>query len=201
MAAWTTIPDSDLDPESPITTSLMQALRDNPVAITEGASGAPKVVPAGTSGIPYPIHSNVVEVGNVGAGEDDLMSYTVPANTLANDGDRLKVFGTFHGNAADTGTVKFLFGVGSSFFLNTVILSTAKADLKVYLDIIRTGGATQIIAGYSVRNFAVELDLGVAATETLSGTIVLKFTGENDTDASDDAIVQDSMFIEYIPAP
>ena len=41
MAAWTTIPDSDVDPESPITTSLMQALRDNPVAITENASGAP----------------------------------------------------------------------------------------------------------------------------------------------------------------
>ncbi len=29
MAVYTTIPDSDVDPESPITTSLMLALRDN----------------------------------------------------------------------------------------------------------------------------------------------------------------------------
>ncbi len=46
MAAWTNIPDSDLDPESPITTSLMIALRDNPIAIAEGASGHPEIVQA-----------------------------------------------------------------------------------------------------------------------------------------------------------
>ncbi len=44
MAAWTTIPDSDLDPESPITTGLMQALRDNPVAIAGAVSGIPDVL-------------------------------------------------------------------------------------------------------------------------------------------------------------
>lgn len=42
--SWTTIPDSDVDPESPITTSLMQALRDNPEGIAGGASGAPKII-------------------------------------------------------------------------------------------------------------------------------------------------------------
>ncbi len=42
--AWITIPDSDVDPESPITTSLMQALRDNPVAIAGALSGAPDVI-------------------------------------------------------------------------------------------------------------------------------------------------------------
>ncbi len=42
--AWTTIPDSDVDPESPITTSLMQALRDNPIAIAGALSGAPDVI-------------------------------------------------------------------------------------------------------------------------------------------------------------
>ncbi len=46
MAAWTTIPDSDVDPESPITTSLMQALRDNPTALAEGAAGHPEIVQA-----------------------------------------------------------------------------------------------------------------------------------------------------------
>ncbi len=36
--------DSEIDPDSPITTSLMFRLRDNPIAIAEGAAGAPKIV-------------------------------------------------------------------------------------------------------------------------------------------------------------
>jgi len=46
MTAYVTIPNGDVDPESPITTSLMVALRDNPTAITEGAVGAPEIVAA-----------------------------------------------------------------------------------------------------------------------------------------------------------
>ena len=42
--AWTNIPDGDVDPESPITTSLMVALRDNPEGIAGGAGGAPKII-------------------------------------------------------------------------------------------------------------------------------------------------------------
>lgn len=43
MTTYTVIPDSDIDPESPLTTGLMTLLRDNPIAISEGASGAPIV--------------------------------------------------------------------------------------------------------------------------------------------------------------
>jgi len=39
--AWVTIPDSDLDPDSPITTSLMTALRDNVAAAMNRNTGAP----------------------------------------------------------------------------------------------------------------------------------------------------------------
>jgi len=46
MTAYVTIPNGDVDPESPITTSLMVALRDNPTAITEGAVGAPEIAAA-----------------------------------------------------------------------------------------------------------------------------------------------------------
>lgn len=44
MAAYTTIADSEIDPESPFTTTLATKYRDNPIAITEGASGAPRIV-------------------------------------------------------------------------------------------------------------------------------------------------------------
>jgi hypothetical protein len=43
MATWTTIPDSSLEPGKPIRSIDALALRDNPVAIAEGASGAPAI--------------------------------------------------------------------------------------------------------------------------------------------------------------
>ena len=43
MATWTTLPDATLEPGKPIRSIDVLALRDNPVAISEGASGAPKV--------------------------------------------------------------------------------------------------------------------------------------------------------------
>jgi hypothetical protein len=49
MATWTTIPDSSLEPGKPIRAIDGLALRDNPIAISEGQSGAPKIVDAALS--------------------------------------------------------------------------------------------------------------------------------------------------------
>ncbi len=46
MTSYTAIPDADIDAESPVTETLLTLIRDNPIAITEGASGAPAVVNA-----------------------------------------------------------------------------------------------------------------------------------------------------------
>jgi hypothetical protein len=46
MATWTTLPDAALEPGKPIRSIDGLALRDNPVAITEGASGAPRIAAA-----------------------------------------------------------------------------------------------------------------------------------------------------------
>lgn len=43
MANWTDIPDSVLEPAKPIRSIDGLALRDNPVAIVEGAPGAPRI--------------------------------------------------------------------------------------------------------------------------------------------------------------
>jgi len=43
MATWTTLPDAALEPGKPIRSIDGLALRDNPVAITEGAAGAPQI--------------------------------------------------------------------------------------------------------------------------------------------------------------
>lgn len=43
MTTWTTIPNANLDPDAPARSVDALALRDNPIAIAEGATGAPKV--------------------------------------------------------------------------------------------------------------------------------------------------------------
>jgi hypothetical protein len=40
---YTTIPDAEIDPDSPVTASLMQKMRDNPVGIANADAGAPKI--------------------------------------------------------------------------------------------------------------------------------------------------------------
>lgn len=50
MTTYTTIPDADIDQDSPVTQPLVTALRDNPIAIAEGAAGAPKVVAGALAG-------------------------------------------------------------------------------------------------------------------------------------------------------
>lgn len=43
MTAYITITDVETDPEAPLTSTLAKKWRDNPIAITEGSTGAPKV--------------------------------------------------------------------------------------------------------------------------------------------------------------
>lgn len=41
MTTYTAIANTEIDADSPITTTLMQSMRDNPIAISEGSTGAP----------------------------------------------------------------------------------------------------------------------------------------------------------------
>lgn len=60
MADWTVIPDASLDPDAPLTSELAYAWRDNPIALAEGAGGAPRIQdgalvtgPATTAGVTW----------------------------------------------------------------------------------------------------------------------------------------------------
>lgn len=43
MADWLDITDTSVDPDAPLTSQLAYAWRDNPIAIAEGAPGAPRI--------------------------------------------------------------------------------------------------------------------------------------------------------------
>lgn len=76
MTAYSAIADSEKDPESPFTTTLATKYRDNPIAIAEGASGAPPI--SGKGFINKQWRSRTLETGT---------TYTLPA-----DVDQIYVF-------------------------------------------------------------------------------------------------------------
>lgn len=63
MTSYIAITNSEVQPEAPITSELMTKLRDNPIAISEGATGAPPIK-AGW----YPF-----DMATVGDGADGLL--------------------------------------------------------------------------------------------------------------------------------
>lgn len=127
--------------------------------------------------LPRLVAQSVTEVGNVGTGEDDLISLTIPASTLATNGERL--VGTFHGAFSsdnDTRTVKLKFGATT---LVTITGDTGLNGAKwmIRFEIARTGATAQL----AVAHAAFASSTGVSEStpaETLSGAITLKVTGE-----------------------
>lgn len=76
MATWTNIPDSVLEPGKPARSVDALALRDNPIAIAEGAAGAPRIQ---TNAIQNGAVTNA-KIANMNAGK--LNSGTVPGARL-----------------------------------------------------------------------------------------------------------------------
>lgn len=70
MASYIEITDSEIDPESPGTTSLFTRIRDNPIAIAEGATGAPRIA-AGALDVSSGLYSILADIGVGNAATED----------------------------------------------------------------------------------------------------------------------------------
>lgn len=139
------------------------------------------------------------QVGNVNAGEDDLMTFSLPASLLAVDQDRIEVQAafTFAGNANNK-QVKFFFGSNNAYATGALALNGA--SLVVRATVIRVSAAVQKIlvsaGGNDVLVTTAKLAAFADATETLSSIVVVKFTGEGT--ATDD-VVQELMTVSFYP--
>ena len=143
---------------------------------------------------------NTTAVGNVGTGEDDLRTYSVPAATLAVDGDHLafEAAGTFAATANNK-RIKVKFGA-ATLFDTGVLAITAAGDWYVTGLVIRTGATTQkCVTRFSCTDAALPTATDyTTAAETLSGAVTLKLTGEA---TSNNDIVQEVMIVRLLPAP
>lgn len=78
MADWRNISDTEVDPDAPVTSELAYAFRDNVIAVTEGASGAPKVAAISAmshEGIQGRIGTYALAVKETEGGGSDVVSF------------------------------------------------------------------------------------------------------------------------------
>lgn len=142
------------------------------------------------------LYSNSTRVGNLGGGEDDLMTYTVSAGQLAANNSRLEVYGTFDVDTGGANTLKFYWN-GVAVY-NSGSVTPSNANIDMHATIIRTGATSQniIIRLITSSTTHTERVVQTTGTATLSGTVVLKWTGQ-DAGSTDDDIAQTWGAVEY----
>lgn len=137
--------------------------------------------------------------GNVGSGEDDLTTFTLEANILVNDGDFIEItaFGTYAANANNK-TVKLHFG--STEIFATAANAANDGAWKFKAIVIRTAAATQkAITDMETDQSTVQGDSSYSCdyttpSETLSGDVVIKCTGEA---VANNDIVQEGLIVKF----
>jgi hypothetical protein len=134
-------------------------------------------------------------VGNVGTGTDDLMTYTLPAATLGTDGQTLRI--TLHGFTAANANVKTItFNFGATIVtINPVTTAPNGQNWRAVFEVVRTGAATQSLGGMSMMGAVLQGVYKAVPTETLSAAVVIKCTGAA---TADNDIVQGTMLIEQL---
>ena len=136
---------------------------------------------------------NTTAVGNVDDGADDLMTYTLPANTLNATTKAIRITARFTGAAnANSKTMTFVFGSSSTaIFINSGSANTYYINFVI----ARSGLNTQDIWGDRWESGGPSGNglARITATETETGAITIKFTG---TATATDDIVQRLMIVE-----
>lgn len=146
--------------------------------------------PAGAAATIAKMHANHVTVGNVGAGTDDLMSYTLPANSLNSNtrGVRVTAKGQFANNANNK---QLIFNFGAT----TVTLhNTTTANVRWAVDVLigRTGASAETIH-ITIIYGATAATFRTTAAISTAGTITIKMTAVG---VANDDITQDMMVVE-----
>jgi len=142
--------------------------------------------------------ASTTAVGNVGTGEDNLITYTVPGNLLTVNLDRIKFTsaGTF---AANINNKRIRVYFGTTVLLDTTALALNGGDWAIDWEVIRTGAATQKAwCRFSSSNtLLTSLVDYTAPTMTLSSNQTFKLTGEA---TSNNDISQELLTIDYCPS-
>lgn len=127
--------------------------------------------------------------------EDTLMTTTLKANTFNANGRTVKIWawGTFTNNG-DTKVLKVYFGAATQ--LNSGANNNTK--WRAYIEVVRTGNNTQELGFDFMDSAGVgALNIGNAQpAQTDTSDITIKFTGQDTSASTANAVVQRGMIVE-----
>lgn len=128
--------------------------------------------------------------------ETDLITYSLPANSLSANGQllRITVWGTTGANG-NTKTIRLYFG-------GTVVRQIGPTapnnqDWRIEAIVVRTGANTQDAFGFEMVDASNVFTTHSEPSDDTTGAITIKVTGENGTAASND-IVAEGLLVEYL---
>lgn len=138
---------------------------------------------------------NTTPVGNVGAGEDTLITYAMEANTLNTDGNYLEI-SAWGITAANANNKEIKLKIGTTTLLATGAVAANNASWFINARIIRTGAATQQVIASILSDNALIVDSATYtdAAENLAAALNLFCTGEG---VADDDIIQKGLIIKW----
>lgn len=139
---------------------------------------------------------NLTAVGNVTTGEDDLMTYALPASILSANGMGVRVTAWgITANNANTKTVKAFFG--ATAVLTQALTASIAGSWHIQGVTFRTGVDTQDNS-YALNQGATDIAHAEFTATTIDdgAAITIKLTGESNV--STDDIIQEGLMIELI---
>lgn len=191
------------DPAIPQTNGARVFARDDTNSLTQlacrFATGTTRIIASENFGNIHLLTTNTTAVGNTTTSATDLMSYTIPANTLNVNGRtvRIKAYGT----TANNGAAKTLqFQIGGTDVLNISLTTGQAGRWEIEVNVTRTGSSTQ---DYVARILECTASLAASKaaiaigtlTKTDTSTIIAKGIG---TATSTNDIVMEFMSVEYL---
>jgi hypothetical protein len=132
--------------------------------------------------------------GNIGAGEDDLITYTLPLDSLDRDGAfiEIEVFGTFASNANNK-RVRLYFG--STVVYDTTSVAANSGSWIIKSRVIRTSSSSQKAITEIISNniLIVNGSSYTTPSEVLTGNVNIRCTGEA---VANDDVVQEGLIVK-----
>jgi len=184
---------------------------DTDINLSLAGKGTGRVV---IKGYPYTLQVDTSVVGNVGGGQDNLQSYTVPINSLAANGDYIE--GVASGNfAANNNDKNVQFSVGG-----TAIITMGVADLdsaigwnmpyrivrlsttsvlvsaEIICNALGVDSTAAVISTFNAGSYQESRNVTVTGLANLtSNTLLLQFTGQG---TSNDDVIQNLNIVKLV---
>lgn len=152
-----------------------------------------------SAGSSVALFDHFADVGNVGAGDDDLYSDTLAANTLTANGD--KIHAEYNGVFNVSGcTLKCSFA-GTQIFTSGSVSTSGTTAWRLSVTLIRSGTSTaRAEAVLTANGVAVGTVYTALTSQDFTTTNILKITGAGGIIPADNDIVAKFSYVEKLKA-